>query len=116
MKSKLKALTTSNSNFGAAYNTSYQDNPFSDQLSVSTTGIQITPFSGKAGWVTVAVQADVFIGNIFIGNSGVSSSGGFKLSQDGISSITVSSDDLSSWYVLATGGTTTVSLLGAYRS
>jgi len=111
MKSKLKALTTSNSNFGAAYNTSYQDNPFSDQLSVSTTGIQITPFSGKAGWVTVAVEADVFIGN-----SGVSSSGGFKLSQDGISSITVSSDDLSSWYVLATGGTTTVSLLGAYRS
>lgn len=115
MSDKRKAFTNPNSNFGSSYNSLYQNTTFSRQLIVSGDAVPISTVYDRAGWATVAVDSNS-AENVFIGNSGVDSSDGFPLNGDGVTSITVSSDDLSDWYVVATGDNVNVYILGAYLS
>jgi len=96
-------------------NTAYQDTPFSAQLSSVSNGSadQITSNATK-GWLTISMDTDS-ADIVYVGDSGVTTSNGYKLSPSN-PTITVSSDDLSEWYVTGAAGGETVFVLGAYFS
>jgi len=90
-------------------NTSYQDVPFTVRPTVTTSAVQITS-NAKKGWITITVASgDV----VYIGASGVATSTGYILN-DSNPSTTVSSDDLSEWYVIGVDGAEDVYVIGAY--
>lgn len=98
---------------GSDPNTAYQDVPFSDQVAVTTSAGQITSNANK-GWVTLSIDAsssDI----VYIGPSGVTTGTGYILNSS-LPSVTVSSDDLSEWYVIGASGGETLFVCGAYIS
>lgn len=94
-------------------NTAYQDVPFNNQLSSISNGSadQITS-NAKKGWMTISIDTD---GSdiVYIGASGVTTNNGYKLSSSN-PTITVSSDDLSEWYVTGNVGGESLFIIGAY--
>ena len=98
---------------GSDPNTVYQDVPFSDQVAVTTSAGQITANANK-GWVTLSIDAsssDV----VYIGAAGVTTGTGYIINSS-LPSVTVSSDDLSEWYVVGASGGETLFVCGAYIS
>ena len=94
---------------GVDTNTSYQDTPFTERPTV-TTGAAAVTSNVKKGWITITVASgDV----VYIGTSGVTTSTGYILN-DSNPSTTVSSDNLSDWYVIGVAGAEDVYVIGAY--
>ena len=90
-------------------NTSYQDTPLNAQKSVTTSATQITT-TAKKGWITLTVNSG---DTVYIGDSGVTTGNGYRLNDDN-PSVTVSSDNLSEWYVIGDAGAETLFVIGAY--
>lgn len=94
-------------------NTAYQDTPFNGQLASVSSGSADQIFAtAKKGWVTISIDSDS-VDVVYIGNSTVTTSNGYKLSSTN-PTITVSSDDLSEWYVTGASGGETLFFVGAY--
>jgi len=92
-------------------NTAFPNNVFNSQIdSISNvTAVQITS-NAHPGWMTITVDdGDA----VFIGNSGVTVNNGSKLNAT-VPSITVSSDDLSDWYVVGETGVEKIYIAGGY--
>jgi hypothetical protein len=97
---------------GSDPNNAYQDVPFSNQVSVlSSAESQITT-NAKKGWLTLSVDPDT-TDIVYVGPVGVTTGDGYKLTPK-IPSITVSSDNLSEWYVIGTSGGENLYVCGAY--
>jgi hypothetical protein len=94
-------------------NTAYQDVPFSGQVAVTTSASQITTNANK-GWVTLTIDAST-TDIVYIGAAGVTTGDGYILNSS-LPSVTVSSDDLSEWYVIGASGGETLYVCGAYIS
>lgn len=94
-------------------NTAYQDTPFSAQLSSVSNGSadQITS-NAKKGWMTLSVDTDG-TDVVYVGAVGVTVNNGYKLSASN-PTITISSDDLSEWYVTGAAGGESLFIIGAY--
>lgn len=90
-------------------NTAYQDTPFNLQKNVTSSATQITS-NNKKGWVTLTIESGDIV---YIGDSGVTTANGYKLN-DSNPSVTISSDDLSEWYVIGDVGSETLFVIGAY--
>lgn len=93
-------------------NTSYQDVPFSAEKTVTTAGTAeaITAITGK-GWVTIKALG-TNTDTVYIGASDVASTNGYPL--DALDSLTVSSDNLSEWYVDSAVDGEGIRIIGAY--
>lgn len=90
-------------------NTAYQNTPLNGQKTVTDVATQITA-TAKKGWVTLTVDSG---DTVYIGNIGVNASNGYRLN-DINPSVTVSSDNLSEWYVTGAVGGETLFVIGAY--
>ena len=105
-------LTVPVSELDGSSNTRYQDVPFSTQISaLSSTGSQITANNYK-GWLTISIDPETD-NIIYIGSSDVTTNNGYRLSSL-LPSITISSDDLSEWYIIGSVGGETVYVCGAF--
>jgi hypothetical protein len=92
-------------------NTAYQDTPFNAQVAV-TTGAAVITANAEKGWITLTVGAG---DTVYIGVSGVTTGNGYILNAANPTT-TVSSDNLSEWYVIGAAGGETLYVIGAYVS
>lgn len=105
-------LTVPVSELDGSSDNRYQDVPFSTQITTtSSSSSQITTSQYK-GWLTISIDPDT-TDIVYVGSSDVTSTVGYKLSSL-LPSITVSSDELSKWYVIGLTGGETVYVCGAY--
>jgi len=95
-------LTVPVSELDGSSDNRYQDVPFSTQITTSQ----------YKGWLTISIDPDT-TDIVYVGSSDVTSTVGYKLSGL-LPSITVSSDELSKWYVIGLTGGETVYVCGAY--
>jgi len=95
----------------AASNTSYQDTPFNGQVAVTASAQRITA-NAKKGWVTFSIDP-TGSNVVYIGDSNVLTTTGYLLNNSN-PSITVSSDDLSEWYIIGNDGGEVLYVIGAY--
>jgi hypothetical protein len=94
-------------------NTAYQDVPFSEQVAVTSSAAAITDNDNK-GWITLSIDPDTS-DVVYIGASGVTTNTGAILKTSN-PSITVSSDNLSEWFVIGAAGGEKLYVIGAYLS
>tara|TARA_R110000765_G_scaffold7963_4_gene26100 strand:+ start:105352 stop:105819 length:468 start_codon:yes stop_codon:yes gene_type:complete len=94
-------------------NTAYQDTPFNGQVAVTTNAAQITANANK-GWITLTIDPDT-TDEVYIGAAGVTTGTGSILKASN-PSLTMSSDDLSEWFVIGAAGGEKLYVIGAYIS
>ena len=94
-------------------NTAYQDVPFSAQVAVTASAAVITANANK-GWITLSIDPDT-ADVVYIGAAGVATTTGTILKATN-PSITISSDDLSEWFVIGAVGGEKLYVIGAYLS
>lgn len=95
-------------------NTAYQDTIINNQITaLSASAVQITS-NAKKGWLTISIDPDT-TDTVYLGDSSVSNANGFIL-KSSMPERTISSDDLSEWYVIGTYGIETVYVIGAYTN